>query len=259
VSSRILTPDDTHGRDLVIYLGQSNAANLRTDGDYTSWPLLEQSTQANVIEAAWIWGPSYYAPGTNWAHLQPHKVSDSPGGTLTGNLRGGTWLSLGNRLRQRGLNPAIASYLVQGTDSGQWVANMTTGWAWLTQVVAWAALLKNTRSVSVVVYQGENNAVSTPLCNQWATDWATVMAAVRAAFAAYTVRLVVVRLPASYVAQPYVPEVRGQQDTYVASDALSGLIEPTSPTYEDGTHLVPASQIVAAYQMADKLAQLLGK
>jgi hypothetical protein len=213
----------TYDRNLIFGCGQSNAGDY--GGDLTAWPVRER------LEANVAFSNDGYAVG--WESLADCiKYNGGLGFT-----RGTIWHSLGARMRDAGLRPAICAQWIGGARSETLLAGMGTIAPLFADRYAEQGL---PRSVTLVWSQGEAEAaVDGPA--DWRSNTEASIAAIRVALALPTLPVIVLQLATSYTPGmdlPYLTETRAEQAALVAADQYATLVDVGAvATATSGIHL----------------------
>ena len=228
----ILVANTVRNRDFVMSVGQSNAAGLRDGNFATLWPSQVRSIQPSVMAADWLFTGAKYGVDPVWHQLTPRAVADTELGEPTGAKLGFGGMDLGRRLQGYGYAPAVASYGWGGTGAAWWATQTAVWLDWLHDRYD---ELVSPRRAALVVYQGENDAVTG---DPWKVPWDGIMVEVRAIWPGCPV--IVVRIPETWAA-PHLDQLQAEQDAFVAADSNAAIVRDDAATFIDGTHLDPDS------------------
>jgi len=223
-------------RDVVISLGPSN--NVGGQSHIEEWDRVCWYEQPAILRSYHVdLGIQYNAA---WGPMRPYQPGT--GGSMHGLGWGSVVHSMGVRLLDFGLAPAICQYGIGGTGSAWWLANEDI---WLVWVQARLAELTRIRSMTVEVYQGEHEVFTVGEVGIWGPNWTQIIADVRSALALPTLPFVFVKqetFPAAISEQ--LTSLRAEQETLASTVSNVSLVRDTGVQgFIDDYHLDGASSV----------------
>ena len=205
--------------DIIVFCSQSlGGAHGAPISEYS----LRERTDMSAIHCA-----STEMPDQNWSAVRDFIYPF-----------GGCLHPMIERMRDRGLNPAVIHLNYSGSHSNSWYANRVAYAAW---AVARLADLDAPNVRAIVTKQGEADAAVGPNGGDtWQNNWTAVIATLRGALALPVLPVVVGMVNDNYYPPnfdcPFLASTRASQEAFIAADGHAIGVYLNGQTYVDGIH-----------------------